>query len=287
MTPEIIVDQRCVTGECPLWHPDEQRLYWVDIPSAKLFRYDPKDGTHETFDVGEPVGGFTIQQDGALLLFMAHGAVRLWRNGFIGTVIEELPEERNNRFNDVIADPEGRVFCGVMSTEERAGRLYRLDHDGTIMPLLDGIGTSNGMGFTPDRKAMYYTDTRRHEIYLFDYDRASGDISNRRVFVKVPDGEGKPDGLTVDADGCVWSARWDGHCLVRYSAGGELLTRIEFPVRRVSCATFGGPDYMDMFVTTAGGNDTSENGEHAGALFHLDPGVRGVREFRSRITGDG
>jgi D-xylonolactonase len=282
MQPEPIVDRRCVTGECPLWHPDERLLYWVDIPSSKLFRCDPAARTCEAFETGEPVGGFTIQEDGRLLLFMARGAVRLWQNGFAGTVIDGIPEERDNRFNDVIADPEGRVYCGVMSTPSRPGRLYRLDTDGTITPLLEGIGTSNGMGFTPDLKRMYYTDTRRREIYLFDYDRETGAIANRRVFARA-DSDGRPDGMTVDSEGAVWSARWDGYCLVRYDAGGRLVARIKFPVKKVSCVTFGGPEYTDMFVTTAGGNDTAENGEHAGALFHLDAGVRGVPEFRSRI----
>jgi len=282
--PEVLVDERCRTGEGPLWHPDEERLYWVDIPSAKLFRYDPRARGYQTFDTGEPVGGFTIQEDGRLLLFMARGAVRIWKDGFAGTIIEELPDERYNRFNDVIADPEGRVFCGVMSTDARAGRLYRLDTDGTITPLLEGIGTSNGMGFTPDLKRMYHTDTRRREIYLFDYERETGALANRRVFVKVPEGEGKPDGMTVDAEGYVWSAFWDGHRLARYAPDGAPAARIEFPVKKVSSVTFGGPGYRDMFVTTAGGDDTAENGAHAGALFHLDAGVRGVPEFRSRIA---
>ena len=96
-----------------------------------------------------------------------------------------------------------------MSTRERLGRLYRLDHDGTMTKILEGIGTSNGMGFTPDRKQMYYTDSPKHEIYLFDYEQATGDITNQRVFVRTQGG-GAPDGLTVDAEGYVWSARWDG-----------------------------------------------------------------------------
>jgi D-xylonolactonase len=134
-----------------MWHPAEKRVYWVDIPAARLHRYDPRSGAHETFDTGTPAGGFTIQPDGALLLFMARGAVRLWSGGgFAGTVVEEIPDERDSRFNDVIADPEGRVFAGTMSTAQRAGRLYRLDRDGSVRAVLEGIGTPNGMGFTPD-----------------------------------------------------------------------------------------------------------------------------------------
>jgi len=285
MTPEIVADYACETGENPLWHPDENRLYWVDIPNGRIFRHDPAAGTHELCHEGDPVGGFTVQADGALLLFMARGAVRTWRDGRMQTVIEEVPAERKSRFNDVIADPAGRVFCGTMPSGGQLGRLYRLDTDGALTELLDGIGCSNGLGFTPDRKGLYYTDSPKREIYLFDYDEATGGISNRRVFARVPDaaGEGVPDGLTVDAEGFVWSARWDGACLVRYRPDGSEDRRIAFPVAKVSSAIFGGEDYRDLYVTTAGGNKKSADGPAAGALFRLRPGVAGTPEFRSRI----
>ncbi len=287
MEPELIADYHCVTGEGPLWHPGEQRLYWLDIPPGKIFRFDPATGAHEqVYHATEAIGGFTIQSDGALLLFMARGAVKSWRDGRLTTVIDEIPDERTTRFNDVIADPAGRVFCGTMRTPQRLGRLYRLDLDGTITRLLDGIGTSNGMGFTPDRRQMYYTDTPKREIYQFDYDRETGAITNQRVFIRTPDdpAEGRPDGMTVDADGYVWSARWDGSCVVRYAPDGTEERRIHFPARKVSCPTFGGPDYGDLYVTTAGGDNKEVNGPGAGALFRVRvPGVRGVPEFLSRI----
>jgi D-xylonolactonase len=289
MKPELIADYGCVTGEGPLWHPLEQRVYWCDIPQGRLFRYDPATGEHEICYQGdEALGGYTIQADGALLFFMARGAVKIWREGELTTVIDEIPDERDSRFNDVIADPQGRVFCGTMSTATRLGRLYRLDVDGTLTQVLDGVGTSNGMGFTPDRKQMYYTDTRKREIYLFDYDRASGEISNRRVFARVPSaedtpGEGGPDGMTVDAEGYVWSARWGGGCLVRYTPSGQEERRIAFPAKKVSSVTFGGPDYADMYVTTAGGHQKEIDGPGAGALFCLRMGIKGVPEFYSRV----
>lgn len=186
MKLEMIADYNCVTGEGPLWHPSEKKLYWADIPTGRMFRYDPVSGKHEQFYDGEVVGGFTIQEDGALLLFMAKGAIAIWRDGELSYVIEELPDERETRFNDVIADPVGRVFCGTMPTRDRLGRLYRLDTNGKIVKVLDGIGTSNGMGFTPGRKQMYYTDSPKREIYLFDYDEPTGAITNKRVFVQTP-----------------------------------------------------------------------------------------------------
>jgi D-xylonolactonase len=283
MEPELIADYQCVTGEGPLWHPTEQRVYWADIPQGRLFRYDPKTGQHEQFYSGEVVGGFTIQDDGALLLFMARGAVKIWRDGQLETILEDIPDERETRFNDVFADPEGRVFCGTMPTKERLGRLYRLDPDRKLTLLLEGIGTSNGMGLTLDRRQLYYTDSTAKKIYLFDYDRGSGAISNQRVFKDSSDEEGVPDGMTVDADGYVWSARWDGYRLTRYAPDGSEERRILFPAKKVSSVIFGGPDYRDMYVTTAGGQDKVENGPGAGALFRLRLGIQGLPEFPSRI----
>ena len=282
MEPELIADYQCVTGEGPLWHPTEQRLYWLDIPKGRIFRYDPATGQHEQVHEGEAIGGFTIQADGALLLFMARGAVKIWRNGQLTTIIDEIPDERNTRFNDVIADPVGRVFCGTMRAPEHPASLYRLDLDGKLTRVLGDIGTSNGMGFTPDRRQMYYTDTPTREISLFDYERGTGAITNRRVFIHIDD-VGRPDGMTVDAEGHVWTALWGGGCLVRVRPDGTEEQRILFPAKNVSCPTFGGPDYSDLYVTTAGGDNKAENGPGAGALFRVRPGVQGVPEFRSRI----
>ncbi len=283
MQPELIADYRCETGEGPLWHPMEKRLYWADIPAGRIFRYDPATGHHEQCYEGDIVGGFTLQADGSLLLFMDRGAVKIWRDGELTTVLEDIFEERATRFNDVIADPAGRVFCGTMSTPDRPGRLYRLDADGDYTRVVDNVGVSNGLGFTPDRKQMYYTDSTAGKIYLFDYDEKTGDIANQQVFARVPPQEGIPDGMTVDALGHVWSARWDGSCLVRYTPGGIEERRILFPVKKVSSVTFGGSDYTDMYVTTAGGDNKPEEGEGAGALFRLNLGIRGVEEFYSRI----
>ncbi|MCP4544536.1 MAG: SMP-30/gluconolactonase/LRE family protein [Chloroflexi bacterium] len=284
MKPELIADYQCKIGEGPLWHPGEQRLYWVDIPTGRMFRYDPATGAHEQCYQGEVVGGFTTQVDGALLLFMAKGAIKIWREGELITVVDEIPDERESRFNDVIADPAGRVFCGTMPTESRPGRLYRLDTDGTLTQLLDGITCSNGLGFTPNRQQMYYTDSFKRKIYLFDYDQGSGDIRNQRVFVRTPEDGGFPDGMTVDAEGCIWSARWDGGCLVRYTPDGSEILRIPLPATKITSVTFGGADYADMYVTTAGGDNKAEDGPGAGALFRLDLGIQGVPEFPSKIA---
>ena len=284
MTPELIADYACLCGEGPVWHIDEQRLYWIDIDTGRLFRYTPATGNHEMcFQAPDRIGGVTIQEDGALLLFRDHGAVSVWREGTLTAVLDEIPEERTTRFNDVVADPKGRVFCGTMPTADRPGRLYRLDPDGVLTKLLDGIGCSNGLGFTPDLTGLYYVDSPAYTIYRFDYEIETGAITNQRVFIEVPKTQGSPDGLTVDAEGFIWCALWDGHSLVRYSPDGKEDRRFTFPAKKVSSVTFGGNDLTDLYVTTAGGDNKTDEGSGAGALFRLNIGIRGVPEFRSKI----
>lgn len=283
MNLELIADYNCVVGEGPMWHPTERVVYWADIPQGRIFRYDPATGEHGlVFECGQ-VGGFTVQGDGSLLLFMEKGAVASLSEGNLEYLINEIPEERNTRFNDVIADPAGRVFCGTMPSPDHPGSLYRLDTDGSIARVLEGIGISNGMGFTPDNQRMYFTDSPTHNIYIFDYDIDSGELSNKRVFVNTEENDGIPDGMTVDSEGFVWSARWDGSSLVRYSPQGEQVNRIWFPARKVSSVIFGGEDYTDMYVTTAGGEDKTAEGPGAGCLYRLNLGISGRPEFLSRV----
>ena len=285
MNIDMIADYACACGENPLWHPIEKKLYWLDIVNPRMFRYDPATGTHEQFYSGRTVGGFTFQADGSLLLFMDRGTVAVMRNDKIAeTIIEDIPDERESRFNDVFADTRGRVFCGTMPTKDRPGRLYRLDLDGSIHIVVDDVLISNGMGFTPDLKQMYYTDSERYEIYRYDYDDATGALSNRQIFVKHGPELGLPDGMTVDTNGHVWSAHWDGSALYHYDPAGHEIERIPFPAKKVSSAIFGGDDLSDMYVTTAGGDQKGTDGAGAGALYRLRiPGARGVPEFYSRI----
>lgn len=286
MKLDLIADYHCQIGENPLWHPQEKRLYWTDITSGKLFRYAPATQRHEVIYHGASVGGFTIQIDGSLLLFMESGRIARWRAGRLSDVRSASPAELDSRFNDVISDPRGRVFCGTVSIPagERPGRLYRLDPDGLLHVLLEGIGISNGMGFTPDHRQMYYTDSLAGKIYQFDYDLDSGALTNQRAWLKTPAGAGEPDGLTVDAEGYVWSARWGDSALYRYTPDGVVDRRIELPAKKVSSVTFGGEGLSDLYITTAlNGGSKAEEGSGAGALFRLRPGVRGLPEHRSRI----
>lgn len=287
MNVEILADYACNTGEGPSWHPDEQAVYWTDIPAGKLFRYDVKTGAHEQVYEGRSVGGMTIQPDGSMLLFRDKGNVVQWKGGKeLATLIEAVPELESTRFNDVIADPEGRVYAGTMSSKEIAGRLYRMDRDGSLHVLLTEQGTPNGMGFSPDRKTFYYQDSRQQKLFAFDYDRATGNLTNERV---LRDGDargdrGRNDGMTVDAQGNIWSARWDGGCVLKFSPAGELLDTVDMPAKKISSCQFGGADFAELYLTSAGGHLKDTDGEHAGALFRIRPGVAGVTEFRSRIA---
>ena len=283
MEPELIADYNNHVGEGPLWHQTERLLYWVDIPQGRIFRYDPLSGEHEQFHQGRVIGGFTIQEDGSLLLFMDRGSIAILKEGELSYVVDEIPEERDTRFNDVIADPRGSVFCGTMPTDTEPAKLYRLDPDGSLTVVLDGIGLSNGLGFTPDRKQMYYTDSYARKIYIFDYDEHTSEISNQRVFVETPEDGGIPDGMTVDAEGHVWSARVDGSALFRYTPDGVEERSITFPAKKISSVTFGGDDMDEMYVTTIGGDNKAEEGPGAGALFRLKLGIRGVPDYYSRI----
>ena len=283
-TVEIIADYACHCGENPLWHRTQKRLYWTDIPTGRLFWYDPARGEHQQCYEGPQVGGFTFQHDGSLLLFRERCNVVVWADGREQrTIIDEIPDEVTTRFNDVMADPQGRVFAGTMPTNERPGRLYRIDRDGRYHLLLEEIGCANGMGFTLDGKQMYFTDTRAKTIWIFDYDEVTGDITNQRAAVTTDNDAGGPDGMVVDAEGCIWSAKFGGHGIDRYSPQGEHIGRLDVPTEQITSLVFAGDELDELYITSAGGADKAKRGEHAGALFRARPGVRGRPEYASRI----
>ncbi|WP_188148853.1 SMP-30/gluconolactonase/LRE family protein [Haloferax sp. AS1] len=282
MAPELVADYPAKTGEGPIWHTDHAQLYWTDIPNGILYQYNPVTDSHAVLLERDTIGGTTVQADGSLLLFGAGGVVERW-NGTDVETIATLKEAAATRFNDVIADPAGRVFCGTMPMDDELGALYRLDCDGTFTRVVDDADIPNGMGFSPDRETFYFTVSEENSIYAYDYDADSGGISNQRVLVSTADEAGVPDGLTVDASGDLWSARWDGRALVRYTPTGKERDRVEFPVEKVSSATFGGPSLDQLYVTTAGGDNRLAEGALAGSLFRFGPGVTGTTEFRSRI----
>ncbi len=278
---EILTSMRSRLAEGPLYHSGHDSVYWTDIEGGHLHRYRIAENRPETVHTGTKIGGFTVQENGDLLLFRQSGAIHVWSERGVSVLLESLQDELTTRFNDVSADPTGRVFCGTMPTADRKGRLYRLDHDGTIQPVLEEVGCSNGMGWSPDEKTMYFTDTGEGTIYAFDYEARTSEITNRREFYVHREG-GAPDGLTLDAEGNVWTALWGGGRLVKLSPSGEILTEIQLPAQNITCPAFGGKDLDELYVTAAGG-ETPEHGLGAGELMRLRVGVKGKPEYRSRI----
>jgi D-xylonolactonase len=284
MNLQLITDQNNELGENPLWHPAEKKLYWEDILKGRIYRYDPTNDETETIYEGELVGGFTFQPDGSLLLFMARGRVALLKDGELTTLIEEIPAERESRFNDVIADPQGRVFCGTMPTGETGGRLYRLNRELSLTPLVDNVQISNGMGFTLDHKYFYYTESGARKIHIFDYDETTGALTNQRLWRDFSAGPGVPDGMTVDSEGYIWSARWDGSGIFRYAPDGSELEKVAIPAKKVTSLCFGGDDLRDLYITTAlNGGTKAEEGDGAGAIFRLRVDEPGLPEFYSKV----
>jgi D-xylonolactonase len=251
-----------------------------------MYRFDPFSKEYERVYEGPRVGGFTIQKDGSLLLFLEQCAIRTWTpdQGFIDEINPGLPGEAESRFNDVVADPEGRVYCGSMPPE---GNLYLLDTDGSISVVLENVQTSNGLGFDPDLRKLYHAETGAETVWQFDYDRSTGQISDKTAFVDTSDEPGNPDGLTVDREGYVWICRWNGGWVTRHHPeDGTVTERVELPAKKVTSITFGGVSSDEAYVTTAVGKDgPDDEGNGAGALFRLrDLPAPGKHEYRSRIS---
>lgn len=277
----MLINEHCELAENPLWCTEDGCLYWTDITGRTLHRLRIKGGSHEILHRGETVGGFTFQESGGLLLFRVKDVALLRPDGGL-EILLRFEDEGSERFNDVIADPEGRVFAGTIGKSEQGGGLWRVDTDGMMTMLFRGTGCSNGMGFSPDLTKFYWTCSTRGQIREFDYDRATGGLSRERLLYQAGADEGIPDGLTVDSKGDIWSARWDGHAVIRHAPDGTVLERIPFPVRKITSLCFGGARMEQLFVTSAGGAPGRETLD--GAVFQFSSVVNGPAEFKSRIS---
>jgi D-xylono/L-arabinono-1,4-lactonase len=281
-TVEPVANYHCQVGENPLWDEREGRLYWVDIESGRLFRVDHESGEHECFHRGsQKIGGFTFQENGSLLLFEVDRIAVLGKDGQRRVIAEQIDGDMV-RFNDAIADPEGRVFTGTIGKTDAGGGLYRVDLDGSVTNIWKGTGCANGMGFSPDLRQFYWTCSTTYRIFVADYQRETGALTNRRVFHRAAREQGIPDGMAVDRLGQVWSARWEGSELVRLNAQGDVLDRVRLPVSRVSSAAFGGPALDTLYVTTAGGTWEGSVPDD-GTLYRFKVSVPGTAPFRSRV----
>ena len=285
---DLVAIVGCEIGESPLWDESRGALLFLDIAGGAVFLYDPGLAACSRVVQTRTTGALTIQRDGSLLLFQDGRIAELDMDGRLREVADGICPD-NERFNDAIADPEGRVFAGVIGGN---GNLVRFDVDGTMTVIPDGIGIPNGMGFTPDLTGMYFTDSARRSIYFFDYDRKTGNLANRRVFAEIPIEQGVPDGMAVDCEGFVWTAVWFGSRVKRYAPDGRLDREIALPVTQTSAVAFGGPELANLYVTSAafGSGDSllppgyDLSAPRGGDLYCIrNTGVRGIVPFRSDI----
>ncbi len=278
---DLVVNAHAIVGEGPVWSAAEQVLYWVDIMSNLVHRFDPQTGADRTIDVGQPVGAVAVRDSGGLMLALRDGfGVLDLDSGRVEILAPVEADNRATRMNDGKVDSAGRFWAGTMAFDERAGvgSLYRLDRDYAVTRVLTGVSISNGLDWTPDDRTMYYVDTPTGGVDAFDYDGPTGEISRRRRLVTVPAEKGTPDGMTLDAEGYLWVALWGGWAVQRFAPDGALDRSVGLPVSNVSCCAFGGPDLADLYITSATfGLAEADLARQplAGAVFRFRPGVRG------------
>jgi sugar lactone lactonase YvrE len=292
MTAELITDARNVTGESPVWHPQENALYWVDIPAGRLHRWQPDGQTHH-WTADEMLGCIVRSPQGHWLGALESGVFHLTPQADGRLVADKRASVEHARpgmrFNDGRCDRQGRFWAGTMQTNmgaEPVGALYRYDAtaDATVKPLqarLDKLIVPNGMAFSPDGKTLYVSDSHPSVqlIWAFDYDIDSGTPHNRRIFVDMNQHPGRPDGAAVDAEGCYWICAIDAGQVLRFTPEGKLDRALPLPVKKPTMCAFGGPQLDTLFVTSIRpqGIDLSDQ-PLAGGVFALNPGVKGLAE---------
>jgi sugar lactone lactonase YvrE len=282
---QCVLDAKALLGEGTYWDVERQVLWWIDIYSCAIHRFDPASGTDELWTTPEYPGCLAVRECGGLVLSMTSGFyfADLESSSFEPIVDPETDIE-TTRFNDGKTDRQGRFWSGSMfeapgQPPERNAALYRLDPDLTCHRIVEGIGCSNGLAWSPDSRTMYYTDSHTSQVWAWDFDPSSGEIENRRVFIDLDWMNGIVDGATVDAEGCYWLTVPFKAKVMRYDPDGSLMQTIDMPVDLPTCCEFGGPDLDILFVTSATLRRSSEELRDqplAGGLFALDVGTNGL-----------
>jgi len=284
MTEHLLPSQNQL-GEGPLWDHRQQTLYWVDIARSMVLSYHPASGERSIFVFNEKMTALGLRARGGFVAAVRNGFA-FWNGDSVeldsAAPVEDEPPD--NRFNDGAVDPGGRFWAGTMFAGPvlqpvSPGSLYRLDAALSVKCMQGGLTISNGIGWSPDNRTMYLTDTLRRLIYSYEFDLSSGEIANRRIFTTVPEEAGVPDGLTVDSEGCLWSACWGGWRLRRYDPQGSLEREVRLPVECPTSCTFGGESLNVLYITSAWIDlypAQRKQQPWAGDVFCLEPGVKGL-----------
>jgi sugar lactone lactonase YvrE len=275
-----VLDVRAELGEGTLWDPGAEVLWWVDIWGKVIHRTDPANGRDEVFPTPEYVGAVGVREKGGLVVSMVSGFHFFDpASGAFTKIVDPEADRPDTRFNDGKPDRQGRFWSGTVFEDpprqtEFVGALYRLDLDLTCHKMVEGIGSSNGLAFSPDSRTMYFADSQGGFVWAFDFDPASGDIDRRRVFIDFRDTGGCADGATVDAEGCYWTTLPESGKLSRYDPDGRPMRTIQMPTSIPTCCEFGGRDLDILYVTSAKLRKLTDR--FAGALFAIDVGVKGL-----------
>lgn len=288
--PTCVLDAKALCGEGPVWAPEEQALYWTDIPGFTLNRFDPATGRNQAWRMAEEVCCFALCEGGGFIAALRTGFALIDPGrGTINHIARPRADDAEIRFNDGRCDRSGKFFwAGTMHLPRtrKAGELYRLAADGTCTRMAGDVLVSNGLAFSPDGRRMYYSDTRSRMVWRYDYAPESGAITNQTVFATPSEDQGRPDGAAVDAEGGYWSACFAGGQVIRYTPDGRVDRQIHLPVTNVTMCAFGGPELDVLYITTARENLSEEQLAKeplAGGLFAIQAGVRGLPEPRFRI----
>ena len=283
---ELVIESQALLGECPCWHQSRQLLYWVDLLKQQFHIYYPETNQNRTIDIGEFIGGVAPRSNGEVILGLQSGLASLnLETEEINIIARPEDYSPSHRFNDGKCDPMGRFLAGTMALDqtERAGSLYSLDKHLHVRKLLDNLSISNGMGWSPDYSTMYLIDSPTKKVFAFNYDVTTGNISNQRVAVTIPNTEGYPDGMTVDTEGNIWVALWAGFKVTRWNPHtGKLLQSISVPAPNVTSCIFGGSNLNELYITTAR-KDLDEAAlnqyPHAGSVFRVKTDAIGMKSF--------
>ncbi|CAL9583421.1 6-deoxy-6-sulfogluconolactonase [Streptomyces sp. enrichment culture] len=246
---EAAVRAEAALGEGPTWDAARGRLLWLDILGSRVHTYEPSTGRRTIRTTQQHVGAVKPRANGGLVLNLRDGVGLLDPDGAFRWLHHEPVPGR--RANDAAVAPDGALWAGTMRYDEApgGGTLSRVSADGTVDVVLDDVAVSNGTGWSPDGRRMYYVDSPTRRVDVFDVDGPR--IGNRRPLAEIEEGAGFPDGLTVDTDGCVWVALWDGGAIRRYTPAGDLDRVLPLPTPRVTACAFGGPGLTDLYITTA------------------------------------